>query len=208
MSKKIKIVALFGPSASGKDTLRKEIIKHTGWNGIVTCTTRSPREGEKNGIDYYFMAHNDFAKEIMSNNIFEAVVFNGWHYGTKYDSLDEDKVNIGCFSQESIEIMLEDNNLKVYPVLICASDKTRLLRSLNREENPDCNEICRRFLADKKDFEYIDFDYMKFNNEYTINCGNLPSVGEILKSFKTDENLPLPVMISVLKKKIEEDGQD
>ena len=51
---------------------------------------------------------------------------------------------------------------------ICkTADKERLLRSLNREEKPDCQEICRRFLADKKDFadENIEFDFLQYYNK-------------------------------------------
>ena len=51
------------------------------------------------------------------------------------------------------------------PVYIQVDEKTRLLRTLNREKNPDCEEICRRFLADKKDFKNIDFDYEIFLND-------------------------------------------
>lgn len=48
---------------------------------------------------------------------------------------------------------------------IKANDKTRLLRSINREKNPNCSEICRRFLADKIDFSNIDFDHEIYLND-------------------------------------------
>ena len=54
----------------------------------------------------------------------------------------------------------------MYPVYIYATDKMRLLRSLSREKNPNCHEICRRFLADEKDFDDINFAYITFNNNF------------------------------------------
>ena len=45
------------------------------------------------------------------------------------------------------------------PIYIKASDKARLTRCLTREDNPNCQEICRRFIADKKDFQNIDFNF-------------------------------------------------
>ena len=60
--------------------------------------------------------------------------------------------------------MLQDPRLNVYPVYIHASDKTRLLRNLNREEKPNCSEICRRYFTDEQDFDDIPFEYFTFNN--------------------------------------------
>jgi guanylate kinase len=58
----------------------------------------------------------------------------------------------------------QKDNLLVFPVYVEAEPKIRLTRALRREENPDCHEICRRFLADEKDFENLDFDYIEWNN--------------------------------------------
>lgn len=79
--------------------------------------------------------------------------------------MSSEKINVGVFNPEGIRILSEDPRIDITPIQICASDKIRLLRSLNREDNPDCEEICRRFLADKKAFQYIDFDYDSFENE-------------------------------------------
>jgi guanylate kinase len=96
----------------------------------------------------------------------EATSFREWFYGTALDQLDKDKINIGVFNITGVECILDDPRLDVVPVWIHASDKTRLRRSLNREDNPDCKEICRRFLADEKDFDEMDdFDYFGWINE-------------------------------------------
>lgn len=161
---KIKIIALFGESASGKDTIQKWVTANYDVNSIISCTTRPKRENEKDMIDYYFLSVEEFTKNLLTGVMLEATEFRGWFYGTPMWALNENKVNIGVFNIAGIEALLQDNRLEVIPIYISANDKTRLLRSLSREENPDCEEICRRFQTDKKDFSYIDFSYKVISN--------------------------------------------
>ena len=168
MEKKIKILALFGKSASGKDSIQKWIVSNYPQltNKIVSCTTRPPRSGEQDGVDYFFLSDEEFAKKVLDGSMLEATSFREWFYGTALDQLNPEKINVGVFNITGVECILDDPRLDVVPVWIHASDKTRLRRSLNREDNPDCKEICRRFLADEKDFDEMDdFDYFGWINE-------------------------------------------
>jgi guanylate kinase len=168
MEKKIKILALFGKSASGKDSIQKWIVSNYPQltNKIVSCTTRPPRSGEQDGVDYFFLSDEEFAKKVLDGSMLEATSFREWFYGTALDQLNPDKINVGVFNITGVECILDDPRLDVVPVWIHASDKTRLRRSLDREDNPDCKEICRRFLADEKDFDEMDdFDYFGWINE-------------------------------------------
>lgn len=165
---KIKILALFGKSASGKDSIQKWIVSNYPrlTNKIVSCTTRPPRSGEQDGVDYFFLSDEEFAKKVLDGSMLEATSFREWFYGTALDQLDQKKINVGVFNITGIECILDDPRLEVVPVWIHASDKTRLKRSLNREDNPDCKEICRRFLADEKDFDEMDdFEHWGWINE-------------------------------------------
>ena len=168
MEKKIKILALFGKSASGKDSIQKWIVSNYPQltNKIVSCTTRPPRSGEQDGVDYFFLSDEEFAKKVLDGSMLEATSFREWFYGTALDQLNPDKINVGVFNITGVECILDDPRLDVVPVWIHASDRTRLRRSLDREDNPDCKEICRRFLADEKDFDEMDdFDYFGWINE-------------------------------------------
>lgn len=163
---KIEVIALFGESASGKDTIQKWLVSYLPnvTHGIISCTTRPPRQGERDGVDYHFITEEEFTKKVLSYDMLEATEFRKWFYGTPIQSLDKDKINVGVFNIAGIEALLEDSRLHVTPIYVRASDKERLIRSLNREENPDCEEICRRYFADKKDFSNIDFNYIEFEN--------------------------------------------
>lgn len=97
----------------------------------------------------------------------EYTYFNGWYYGThKYTLIRNinNNINIGVFNPDGIRTLLTKSDIEILPVWIKTNDKIRLLRSLNREQNPNCEEICRRFLTDKEDFSNIEFDYEIFLN--------------------------------------------
>lgn len=163
---KYKVLALFGKSGAGKDTIKKRMCcNHSEIKEIISCTTRSPREYERNGIDYYFLSHYDFERRVRNKDIIDAVYFKKWLYGTSIQELDKNKINVGVFSIAGIKQLLIDERIEVLPVLIEVPGKERLKRSLRREHNPDCREICRRFLADERDFSDINFEYVTFYNE-------------------------------------------
>lgn len=184
---KIKLLALFGESSAGKDTIQHWLVQNIdNANKIISYTTRPPRVGEQDGVNYHFISTTDFENLIVKDKWLEYTIFNNWYYGTHIDELKANKINIGVFNPFSIRMLLYNNNIDILPIWIQVDDKTRLLRSLQREKNPDCEEICRRFLADKKDFKNISFDYEVYlndnedNNYYGIL--NRPKIANFLKA--------------------------
>lgn len=171
MTKKF-IVALFGAAGSGKDTIQKEIIKQSPLlcHEIISSTTRPPREYERDYVDYHFISDDEAKKYLDNGDYLEYAEFRGWHYGTLKQSLRPDKINIGVFNIAGIKQLLQLpwNEYVIFPIHITCSDKTRFLRQLNREINPDCEEICRRFKTDKEDFDpkNINFHHFIIENEY------------------------------------------
>ena len=74
--KKIKIVALIGKAGSGKDTLLKRLVKdNEGFNEIISCTTRPPREGERDGFAYHFLTDEEYAAKVLQGDMLEAAAF-------------------------------------------------------------------------------------------------------------------------------------
>ena len=86
----IKLIALIGKSASGKDSILKRVLRAGAMNGIIHCTTRPQRIHEENGTDYYFLSNKDFLKELEKGNILVANTFNNWNYGIKSDAFSQD----------------------------------------------------------------------------------------------------------------------
>ena len=163
---KIKIIALFGKSGAGKDTLQKYLIqKIPNSKGIISCTTRPKRDYEKNNIDYHFLTLEEFLYDVQQGCMLEYTEFRGWLYGTQLSSLDRNKINIGVFNLNGMKSLLEDQRLDILPIYINVPPKIRLERNLNRENNPDCKEICRRFLSDEEDFNsQFDFFSLIYDN--------------------------------------------
>ena len=93
------IIALVGKAGSGKDTILKGVTKDAPFiHEIISCTTREPRSGEQNGVNYYFLNPEQFSEKVLKGEMLEATCFNNWFYGTSYDSLSKSKINIGVFN--------------------------------------------------------------------------------------------------------------
>lgn len=173
MQNKIKILALFGKAGAGKDYLQKQLLlnddRHNPkFHGIVSATTRPPRDNEIPGEDYIFLNNEEFSQSIINGSMLEATVFRDWCYGTLIESLKPDLINIGVFNIAGIEALLKNDELIVQPVFIKASDKTRIIRQLQRENEPDIKEIFRRYKTDEEDFLDIPFSYKVVYNDYTF----------------------------------------
>lgn len=162
---KIPVIALIGKAGAGKDTVMQSVLnKDPALNEIISYTTRPPREGEVDGKDYHFVDIEKFTDMVLNDQMLEACSFNNWFYGTGLKSLDPTKVNIGVFNPAGIESLQMHNNIELYVFLIEAKDKVRLIRQLQREEDPDIDEIMRRFKTDNEDF----FD-LQFHHNFLIN---------------------------------------
>jgi guanylate kinase len=166
METKYQVVALIGKAGAGKDSIQKATceLHPLMFHPIVSCTTRPAREGEIEGVNYHFISLNDFTRKVLNGDMLEATEFRDWFYGTTLNSLAKDKINIGVFNPAGVEALLEDSRLNVVVFEVNAPDKQRLMRYLNREELPDCAEMCRRYFTDEKDFSDLDFDRYQIDN--------------------------------------------
>lgn len=155
--KQYKVVIILGESGSGKDSLAREIVYKLDnleypVHQVVACTTRPKRDYEIEGCDYHFLTPNEFADLIMENKMLEAATFNDWAYGTCIDDLKPDQINIEVLNPEGTDIMSEDTRIDMCIVRCICNEKERLIRQLNREEDPDIDEIIRRLETDRIDF--------------------------------------------------------
>ena len=158
----MKIFYLLGPSASGKDTIYNELLKTTKClKPIIPWTTRPIREGEVDGITYNFTTNEEFFKMRDNNQIIEYRSYDTakgeWIYFTPIIEPDDDIHNIYLTigTLESYTKMRMYYGGDIIPIYIQVDDGVRLERSITREKKekyPKYDEVCRRFLADAKDF--------------------------------------------------------
>lgn len=168
-----KIITLIGKSCSGKDTAYKRVCEELKQEGLwdelnivqaVMHTTRPMRPNETEGVQYHFCDVDFYKQEEEANRVIECRPYNTkygiWYYFTHKSAIDLDNHNY--FNMNTIEGF---NATKAYfettssdilvPIYLFCDDGVRLQRAINRElerENPQYDEMCRRFLADQSDF--------------------------------------------------------
>ena len=160
-----EIVFIMGKSASGKDRIYRELSedKALGLNKITMYTTRPLRSGEAEGREYHFVDDDTVKRLENENKIIEIrcydTVFGVWKYFTADDGqidLASGKRYIVIGTLEAYDKFCEYyGNEHIMPIYIEVDDGIRLIRAVKREmeqENPHYEELCRRFLADAKDF--------------------------------------------------------
>lgn len=166
---KYKVFGILGESGCGKDSIVRVLTDATDKvHNVVGYTTRPMRQGEVNGVNYYFLTENEFnTKDLITSN-----KFNIWYYGIGYENLDKDKINICILNTKSYLDFVSNGNIDLITFYIKTDEKQRLLRQLNRESNPNVEEIIRRYKSDKEDFIELQevfnakFDYILPNNNW------------------------------------------
>lgn len=92
--KRGNLFVVSGPSGAGKSTVCKLVRKILRINLAVSATTRAPREGEQDGVEYHFLPKEDFEKKIQENQFLEYANVHGNYYGTLKSEV-ENKLNSG-----------------------------------------------------------------------------------------------------------------
>ena len=158
-----KIYYMMGKSSSGKDTIYKDIRKDLPELKTLTLyTTRPMREGEKDGVEYYFVSNEILEQYGEEGKIIELRTYQTVYGDWKYATIEDGQVNLAESDYLMIGTLESYGKLKKYygaaylvPVYIEVEDGERLNRALTRErqqEVPRYAEMCRRFLADTEDF--------------------------------------------------------
>lgn len=158
---KIKLIAIIGRSASGKDHLFRHALKNNpSLNPVIHYTTRPRRDGEVDGRDYFFVTETEFQRKEDNYEFFSITSFRDWRYGVDSNSFDPNKVNIGIFNPFEISQLHGFFKDKFQLIIIetQAEEQARYNRSLERLSPFDeegLKELCRRNLADEEDFKSI-----------------------------------------------------
>ncbi len=159
-----RIICLMGKSAAGKDTIYRELVGdgELGLQRIIPYTTRPVREGERNGVEYFFVGEADFRNLKEQGSIIEDRAYRTRHGLWRYFTVNDGQLQDESRSYILIGTLEAYGKLQEYfgrdrllPVMIELEDGIRLQRALDREkgqESPRYEEMCRRFLADSADF--------------------------------------------------------
>ena len=148
------MLVLIGESASGKSSVARYLVNNFGFNNIITYTTREPREGEVDGIDYHFVSKLQFENMSILGLFAETAEYNGQYYGSVKEDFENDCDNkIAILTPHGIR-QIKKNGIDIYVAYIKIPRRDRIIKILQRGDNIE--EAYRRSLSDVGQFDGIE----------------------------------------------------
>lgn len=159
-----RIFYIMGKSSTGKDTIYKRLLEREDntLRRIIMYTTRPIREGERDGVEYFFVDGARQAQLAAEGRIIELRSYNTFHGVWNYFTVKDEQIDLDRYDYLMIGTlesyaMTRDyfGREKLVPLYIDLDDGVRLQRALDREKlqkEPRYQEMCRRYLADEEDF--------------------------------------------------------
>ena len=170
MNKKGLLVILSAPSGCGKDTVFQELRKVR--NDVVesvSATTRAPRDGEEEGINYYFKSESDFQLMVVNDELLEYAKYNNCYYGTPIagveKAINESKVCFLIIDVQGAQRIMSQRPDSISIFLLPPSLEILRSRLENRCTN-DEDDINRRMaIAEKEIHMASSYKYRVVNDD-------------------------------------------
>ena len=185
--KKGAILIISGPSGCGKSTLLKEVYKDiSDYYFSISTTTRAPRIGEVNGVDYFFVTKEEFERDIRNNDFLEYAKVHDNYYGTSLKpinkALEEGKLVIFDIDVQGHEIVRNKLDSIVTSVFITTPSLKVLEERLNARNTDSSDIIEKRIKNAKGEVEFFqDYDYLIINDNLEIAAKELVCIANITR---------------------------
>ncbi|MDH1976262.1 guanylate kinase [Aliarcobacter butzleri] len=186
--KKGAILIISGPSGCGKSTLLKEVYKNiSDYYFSISTTTREPRVGEVNGVDYFFVSKEEFEEDIKKGNFLEYAKVHDNYYGTSLKpiikALNEGKLVIFDIDVQGHHLVRKKMNDSVTSVFITTPSLKVLEERLNNRNSDSLEVIEKRVKNAKKEIEFFDeYDYFIVNDNLESASNELVSIANIARA--------------------------
>ena len=165
------LIVISGPSGCGKGTVCEALLKKNPKLFLnVSMTTREPRDGEVDGVDYYFVSKDEFLNKIDDGGMLEyAVVYNGNYYGTPKEEVEK-KLNEGVDVVLEIEIEGAAKVNEAMPegilIFIMPPSMRELKRRLIKRNTETKEQIVERFKRAYREINEVNkYNYIVINDE-------------------------------------------
>ena len=185
--KKGAILILSGPSGCGKSTLLKEVYKDiSDYYFSISTTTREPRTGEENGVDYLFTSKEEFEKDIENDDFLEYAKVHDNYYGTSLkpinEALEQGKLVIFDIDVQGHEIVRNKLDSIVTSVFITTPSLPLLEERLNARNTDSIEIIEKRINNAKIEVGFFqDYDYLIINDDLEIAAKELVCIANIAR---------------------------
>lgn len=186
MKKKGLLLVVSGPSGVGKGTICKEYLaKYDDCALSVSATTRAPRDGEVDGVSYFFLSHEEFRKKIDAGGFLEHAVFCDNYYGTPKDAvmkqLDEGK-NVILEIEVQGALQVRSHYPEAVFIFVIPPSTDELEARLRGRGTETDDVIAKRLERSKAEFKYIDkYNYVLVNDTIDAAVARLNSIIEAEK---------------------------
>lgn len=167
--KKGRFIVISGPSGVGKGTICNKLINELNAWYSVSTTTRSPRAGEVEGVNYYFITKDEFENRIRNNEFLEYNLYNGNYYGTSKEMVIN-KINEGINVFSEIDVNGARNIKKIFPdallIYIAPPSMEVLKERLIGRGTESIDRINERLKIAEEEMKQINFyDYVVINDD-------------------------------------------
>ena len=193
LQKQGRIIVVSGPSGVGKTTLVETLLEHS--SSIVrsvSATTRLPRSGETDGVDYHFLPKSEFERLIEQNGLVEWTKYGENYYGTLKSTL-ESTIKAGKDIMLIIDvdgaIQLKKLGLSCLLIFILPPSVQILRQRLEERKTETESELNQRLERAKAEFDLVAYyDYCVVNDQIPLAIQQLIKIIEVDR-FRIDENL-------------------
>ena len=164
------MLVVSGPSGCGKGTICKELLKRNeGMNVSVSVTTRKPRKGEAEGLNYFFVSEEKFESMVNSEEVLEYAHVHGSYYGTPkkfvFDKLERgEDILLEIDVQGAMQI--KDKYPQATFIFIIPPSMEELKNRIIKRGTESKDDIEVRYKNAFKELEYVnEYDYIVINDE-------------------------------------------
>ncbi|MCD4757579.1 MAG: guanylate kinase [Arcobacteraceae bacterium] len=178
------ILLISGPSGCGKSSLLKKLYAVIdNYYFSISTTTRSPRIGETDGVDYFFVTKEEFEQDIKDNSFLEWAEVHGNYYGTSlkpiYKALDEGKLVIFDIDVQGFEQVIEKLRDITTTVFITTPTLKELEQRLTARGTDTIDVIEKRIKNAQVEIKYTEeYDYLIINDDLDEAADKLISVAK------------------------------